>query len=67
MKKFFFLLVITFGILFLTNVVWLVLNLYSWATVGIDIILSGSEAGLFENRRKTNFMAYYENLLCLQN
>ena len=49
MKKFFFLLVITFGILFLTNVVWLVLNLYSWATVGIDIILSGSEAGLFEN------------------
>ena len=49
MKKFFFLLVITFGILFVTNIVWIVLNLYSWATVGIDIILSGSEAGLFEN------------------
>ena len=49
MKKFFFLLVITFGIVFLTNIVWIMLNLYSWATVGIDIILSGSEAGLFEN------------------
>jgi len=49
MKKFFFLLVITFGILFVTNITWIVLNLYSWATVGIDIVLSGSEDGLFEN------------------
>jgi len=49
MKKFFFLLFITFGILFVANIAWIVLNLYSWATVGIDIVLSGSESGLFEN------------------
>ena len=49
MKKFFFLLVITFGILFVANITWIVLNLYSWATVGIDIVLSGSESGLLEN------------------
>ena len=49
MKKFFFLLVVTFGILFVANITWIVLNLYSWATVGIDIVLSGSEDGLFEN------------------
>ena len=50
MKKFFFLLVITFGILFVTNITWIMLNLYSWATVGIGIVLSGSDAErLFEN------------------
>ena len=43
MKKFFFLLFITFGILFVANIAWIVLNLYSWATVGIDIVLSGSD------------------------
>ena len=50
MKKFFFLLVITFGILFVVNIAWITLNLYSWATVGIDIVLSGSDTErLFEN------------------
>ena len=49
MKKFFFLLVITFVIISITNITWIALNLYSWATEGIDIVLSGSEEGLFEN------------------
>ena len=49
MQKFFFFLVITFGILFVTNIIWIVLNLYFWATAGIDIVLSGSEKGLFQN------------------
>ena len=44
MKKFFFLLVITFGILFVVNITWIMLTLYSWITVGIDLVLSGSDA-----------------------
>ena len=50
MKKFFFLLVITFGILFVANITWIVLNLYSWATVGIDIVLSDNEFRTRENK-----------------
>ena len=49
MKKFFFLLVITFGILFVTNIVWIVLNLYSWSTDGIAAVIGEESNVLLEN------------------
>ena len=49
MKKFFFLLVITFGILFVTNIAWIVLNLYSWSTEGIAAVIGEESNVLLEN------------------
>ena len=49
MKKFFFLLTITFVMILIVNTTWIIINLYFWTTEGIDIVLSGSEEGLFEN------------------
>ena len=49
MKKFFFLLFVTFGILFVTNIVWIVLNLYSWSTDGIAAVIGEESNVLLEN------------------
>ena len=49
MKKFFFLLVITFGMLFVTNIAWIVLNLYSWSTDGIVAVIGEESNVLLEN------------------
>ena len=49
MKKFFFLLVITYAVIFLINITWIILNLYLWTTEGVDLVLSGNQEGLFEN------------------
>jgi glycosyltransferase involved in cell wall biosynthesis len=49
MKKFFFLLSISYVVIFLINITWIILNLYLWTTEGIDFVLSGSQEGLFEN------------------
>ena len=47
MKKFFFILALTFFILFMVNIAWIVANLYSWAKDGIESIVQGQN--LLEN------------------
>jgi len=41
MKKFFFIMVITFAILFLINLAWAVVNIYNWIIGGIQSLLQG--------------------------
>ena len=47
MKKFFFVLIITFATLFIINISWIIINLFYWSISGIDVILS--EKSLLED------------------
>ena len=47
MKKFFFILVSTFVVLFVINITWIIANLFFWSISGIDVVLS--EKSLFED------------------
>ena len=49
MKIFFFMLTLIFVILFITNISWLIINLYFWSTEGITAIISEKDNVLFEN------------------
>ena len=49
MKIFFFMLTLIFVILFITNISWLIINLYLWSTEGITTIISEENDVLFEN------------------
>ena len=49
MKIFFFMLTLIFVILFITNISWLIINLYLWSTEGIATIISEENGVLFEN------------------
>lgn len=51
MKIFFFLLVITFAILFVANIMWFFVHVYLWATVGLDYFFNFLDVKqrLFEN------------------
>ena len=47
MKKFFFVLISTFAVLFIINISWVIINLFYWSISGIDVILS--EKSLLED------------------
>ena len=49
MKKFFFMLALTFVILFIVNISWLIVNLYLWSTEGIIAVTGEENDGLFED------------------
>ena len=49
MKKFFFMLALTFVILFIVNISWLIANLYLWSTEGIIAVTGEENDGLFED------------------
>ena len=49
MKKFFFMLALTFVILFIVNISWLIANLYLWSTEGIITVTGEENDGLFED------------------
>ena len=47
MKKFFFVLAITFAVLFITNVAWIIVNIYMFSVHGIESVVTGET--LIEN------------------
>ena len=49
MKIFFFMLSLIFVILFIVNISWLIINLYSWSTDGITAVINEGNDVLFEN------------------
>lgn len=42
MKKFFFILSITFAILFVVNISWIIINIYNWSIDGVQSIIQGT-------------------------
>ena len=49
MKKFFFMLALTFAVLFIVNILWLIVNLYLWSTDGIAAVIGEESNVLLEN------------------
>ena len=49
MKKFFFMLALTFLVLFIVNISWVIANLYLWSTEGIAAVIGEESDVLFEN------------------
>ena len=49
MKKFFFMLALTFVIIFIVNISWVISNLYLWSTEGIAAVIGEESDVLLEN------------------
>ena len=56
MKVLYFILSISFGILFLANFIWTIFNLYMFLVVGIDSVLTGKT--LIENIYYSEFLRW---------
>ena len=56
MKVLYFILCVSFGVLFLANFVWVVFNLYMFLVVGIDSIITGQT--LIENIYYSEFLRW---------